>query len=322
MRTTHKTLLSGAALAAFLPAVALAQELTTDTTVTEVPVETIEADETMALEGEAMETELGVTEIEATSAEAMDLSTWNYDDLYANGISIEQMIGADVYGPEGDDIGNVQNVLFNMEGQVLSVVAEIGGFLDIGDTHVNIPWDMVSAETWADGIVIPFTEDEVDAYIADASYYGTSDEFYRANDGLMGADDGLLGTGVADGQEQVVGGQEIAEVGGDGFGQVETGPNVWRASDLLNNTARLRDGEAYANYGLVSDIVVRDGQIAGMLVTPDASFGATGGMYGYPYAGNAGWTRGADGTMGTYDLPYDRTQAEMIQPFDTAMLMD
>jgi sporulation protein YlmC with PRC-barrel domain len=290
MTKHHTALLTSAALALALPSLALAQ----DTAVEEPDA--------------ATEMEMGVTEVEPTSAaEPMDLSAWTYDDLYASGISIEEMVGADVYGPEGDDIGDVENVLFDMDGQVLSVVAEIGGFLELGDTHVNIPWDMVSAEDWSDGIVIPFGEDEVEAYVA---------------------------TGWETG-DQVAGAEEVAEVGGDGAGEVETGPNVWRATDLLNNSARLREGEAFANYGLVSDIVVQDGRIAAVLVTPDATWGAAPGVYGYPYAGTGAWTRGtavgadaelaAEGTTGmagTYDLPYDRTQAETLQPFDPAMLTD
>ena len=299
--TNHRaTLLASAAFALALPSLAAAQD-----TMTEEPGTA------------ATGTEVGVTGVTPTSAnEPMDLSTWTYDDLYANGISIEQMVGSDVYGPDGDDIGEVENVLFNMDGQVLSVVAEIGGFLDIGDTHVNIPWEMVSAEDWSDGIVLPFGEDEVETYTATADQAGV----------------------------EVDASQDVAEVSGDGAGEVETGPNVWRATDLLNNTAQLREGEAYESYGLINDIVVRDGQIAAVLVTPDAGAGApAGAMYGYPYAGTAGWTPGAtavdDGTMteadatmaaqgttgmttGTYNLPYDRTQAEMVQPFDPAMLTD
>jgi len=97
---------------------------------------------------------------------------------------------------------------------------------------------------------------------------------------------------------------------------------------------------------------VQGDRIAAVLVTPDPALGARGGVYGYPYAGTEGWTRaGVDGrgvaadgtvvtdaaagtaaggatagntgmTVGTYDLPYDRTQVERLEPFDPAMLTD
>lgn len=302
MRIAYKALMASAALALVLPSVAAAQDAT-------------------APDVDAAETGMDVADVTQTSAnEPMDLSTWTYDDLYANGISIAQIMDADVYGPDNDDVGDVDNVLFNMDGQVLSIVARMNdGFLGLGRTHVNIPWDMVSTETWADGLAIPFTEDEVDAYAVPADETGG----------------------------EIAGAEEVAEVSGGAFEDVETGPNVWRATELLNNTARLQEGEAYENYGLVNDIILRDGQIAAVLVTPDAGAGAPAGtMYGYPYGGTAGWTPGTmdgatatDGTVaeedatmaaqgttgmttGTYDLPYDRTQAEMVQPFDPAMLTD
>jgi sporulation protein YlmC with PRC-barrel domain len=319
MLTIQKPLLATAA-AALLPTLGLAQEATPDTgSAVELPVETMEAEDATvyeadpatgeaAMEGDAAgmaqdETAMGVTGVETTSAAqpATDLSGWTYDELYASGISINEMVGADVYGPEGDDIGDVENVLFDMDGNLLSVVAEVGGFLDIGDTHVNIPWEMVSSEDWTDGIVIPFAEDEVEDYIATPEQAG--------------------GTVTAS--------QDVAQVGGDGSGEVETGPNVWRATDLLNNNARLMEGEAYADYGTVNDIVVQDGRIAAVLVSANAAGmtgaadgGAAGGIYGYPYAGQAGWTRGTTEAPGTYDMPYDRAQAETLQPFDPAMLTD
>lgn len=302
MKTIHKPLLTTAALAALLPAMALGQEATPDADVVELPTEVIETEEGTVVTtdpegGAATEmaqdtTEMNVTDVTATSAsEPVALEGWTYDDLYANGIGINRMVGADVYGPEGDDVGDVENVLFDMDGNILSVVAEVGGLFELDDTHLNIPWDMVSAEDWADGIVIPFGEDEADSYIATAEQAG--------------------GTIVAS--------EDVAEVGGDGAGEVETGPNVWRATDLLNGTVRLRDGAAFANYGVVSDLVVRDGRVAAVLVTPDAGSG----LVGYPYAGPVGFTPGTEaGAPGTYDLPYDRTQAETLQPFDPAMLED
>ena len=198
------------------------------------------------------------------------------------------------------------------------MVAEIDGFLELGDTHVNIPWEMVSTEAWTDGLAIPFTEDEVDAYTV------PSDE-----------------TGV-----EIAGDEELAEVSGDAFQDVETGPNVWRATDLLNNTARLREGEAYENYGLVNDIDPARRPDRGGAGDARRGRGRPGrhrlrlslcgdrrldpghdgrhGDDGTMTEGDANMAaQGTTGmTAGTYDLPYDRTQAELVQPFDPAMLAD
>lgn len=318
--TFHRSaLLATASLALVLPSLSVAQEAMTEDAgpALEDGSEAMMTEDSGVAMTEESEAGMGVTEVETTSAsEPMDLSTWTYDDLYANGISIEQIMSAEVYGPGGDDVGDVDDVLFNMDGEVLSIVARMDdGFLGLGRTHVNIPWEMVSTEAWADGLVIPFTEDEVDTFAMSAEEAGA----------------------------EIVATEDVAEVSGGAFEDVETGPNVWQATDLLNDAARLQEGEGYETYGMVNDIVLRDGRIAAVLVTPDASWGApAGSVYGYPYAGTAGWTPGttaADGTTvetdetlaaqgttgmttGTYDLPYDRTQAEMVRPFDPAMLMD
>jgi sporulation protein YlmC with PRC-barrel domain len=326
MTRTHRSLFGGAALALVLPSLAMAQAAATEDAGPAVDPSQATQSTTATTDSAAATTDAGSTmeqggsDVQVTSAgEPMSLDDWTYDELYANGISIGQILNADVYDPNGEDIGDVDNVLFNMEGEVQSIVAQVGGgFLNIGSTHVNIPWDMVSTENWIDGLVIPFGAEEVESY--------------------------ALVSGGTDGE--VVGSEEVAELEGGLFQDYETGPNIWRATELLNNAARLREGEAFANYGLVSDMVVQDGRIAAVLVTPDAGFGAAGGLYGYPYAGTQGWTRGgmdgttgvaADGTtatteaaaptstMGTtgiYDLPYDRAQVERLEPFDPAMLAD
>ena len=73
----------------------------------------------------------------------IDLRQWDYGELYKSGWRAGSLIGADVIGKAGEEIGNVENIMIGPDGKVLSIIAEIGGFLDIGDTHVNIPWKEV-----------------------------------------------------------------------------------------------------------------------------------------------------------------------------------
>lgn len=42
-------------------------------------------------------------------------------------------------GGNWNDIGEIEDIVLNREGQMVGVVAEIGGFLDIADKHVMIP---------------------------------------------------------------------------------------------------------------------------------------------------------------------------------------
>lgn len=81
----------------------------------------------------------------------------------SNTISSEQITDGDVYRmdvTEGDTVwtenasftevsadwnkvGDISDVLFNRDGQIVGVLAEIGGFLDIGDRDVILPLENV-----------------------------------------------------------------------------------------------------------------------------------------------------------------------------------
>lgn len=51
--------------------------------------------------------------------------------------------GTDTYYTDADagwnDIGEIEDVILNRDGQMVGIVAEVGGFLDIGDKHVMLP---------------------------------------------------------------------------------------------------------------------------------------------------------------------------------------
>src|SRR5680860_1756913 len=73
------------------------------------------------------------------------LTDWSYDSLYANGWSVENMFDTtEIIGANGEDIGDVENVIFSNDGKVLGIIAQVGGFWGIGDTHVHVPWDEVN----------------------------------------------------------------------------------------------------------------------------------------------------------------------------------
>lgn len=225
---------------------------------------------------------------EDIQADVVPLSGWNHDDLYAGGISVKELMDADVNGPTGEDIGDVENVLFDQSGNVLSIVAEVGGFLEIGDTHVNIPWDQVQVTEGGDEVAIPVTQEAVEDYTLFTDPIVTR------------------GEAVTD----------IEQVSGDNAGVVGTGPAVWRATEVIGDYARLKDGDGWANYGYVSDLILHDGKIAAVVVGPDVTWGRPG-LYAYPYYA-AGWHPGSE----FYDLPYERAEADALEPFDPDRLAD
>lgn len=46
----------------------------------------------------------------------------------------------DVYGADGKEIGEIEDVLLNMDGTVAAVALEVGGFLGIGEKDVLVDW--------------------------------------------------------------------------------------------------------------------------------------------------------------------------------------
>lgn len=64
------------------------------------------------------------------------LADWNYDELYQPGTwTAERMFDAEVIGLNGDEIGSVENIVIGTGGKAEAIIAEVGGFWDIGDTH-------------------------------------------------------------------------------------------------------------------------------------------------------------------------------------------
>lgn len=195
-------------------------------------------------------------------------NTWSADRLLSD---------AAVVGPDGEDIGSVENLLLNQQGQIVALVAQVGGVWDIGDTHIAVPWD--EAQRRDGQVQIPVTEDTVDDYSLFKTEY-----FTKANVGdLQTVEDDL-----------------------------DTGAGIWKATDLLNDYAVLEEGEGY---GYVNDLTFdQQGQLQAVVV--DATEYVTPGYYAYPwygygYAGYA-WEPG----LGHYTLPYGPNEITEFAAFE------
>ncbi|PRY22133.1 PRC-barrel domain protein [Aliiruegeria haliotis] len=77
--------------------------------------------------------------LRARDMTAADIYTTATQDGYKWDLEVE-MTGLD---PEWNRIGEIEDVMFDKEGKIAGVVAEVGGFLDIGDKHVFIGIDEV-----------------------------------------------------------------------------------------------------------------------------------------------------------------------------------
>jgi sporulation protein YlmC with PRC-barrel domain len=224
-------------------------------------------------------TEQGQTAQQNSRRPVIALSEWAYDELYSSGWSVERMFDETrVVGAGGEQIGDIENVMISADGRILSVIAEIGGFWDIGDTHVSIPWEEVTLTEDLETMVVPVTEETVEDYsvFGDRGFFFAeeADQVHTVNDDLV------------------------------------TGQRVFKATELIGDYAYLTGNE---RYGYVGDLVFNEeGQLQAVLV--DAYAGGAPGLYAYPYYGYGyGWHP----AMVRYSLPYSREDVTFIDTFDT-----
>src|SRR6056297_1654611 len=202
------------------------------------------------------------------------LAEWGYDALYAEGWSVENMFDmTEIVDVNGEEIGDVENVIFSNDGEVLGIIAQVGGFWDIGDTHVHVPWDEVDFET-IEQMQVPVTEETVDDY----------DVFGDWDEDMITQDDTEATTVVDD--------------------DLVAGPGIFKATDLIGDYAYLSDG---VRYGYIADILVEDGAIAA-IVTDAAAYGRRG-YYAFPYS----YRGVSPAAGGRYVVPFGAPELDTIE---------
>lgn len=64
-----------------------------------------------------------------------------------------------------NDIGEIEDIILDRSGQMIGIVAEVGGFLDIADKHVMIPVEnvrLVPVDDKSYGIVTDMSEEQLE----------------------------------------------------------------------------------------------------------------------------------------------------------------
>jgi len=145
--------------------------------------------------------------LDTGDTEVIALAQWQYEDVYADGMSAERLIDEmQVYDTNGQDIGDVEDLIATKDGTIVSVIAEVGGVWDIGDTHVSVPWSKVNVGE--DGVTVPVTEETIEDY---GLFDGEALTAEAARGEMVGAVDAT-----------------------------ETGSRAFRLSELIGDYARLR----------------------------------------------------------------------------------
>ena len=100
------------------------------------------------------------------------------------------MEGTAVYGPDGDKIGSIENVMIDkLSGRVAYAVLTFGGFLGMGNDYYPLPWATLKYDENLGGYRANITRDQLEnapKYREDDSwdwsnrqYLGQIDEHYK-----------------------------------------------------------------------------------------------------------------------------------------------
>lgn len=75
---------------------------------------------------------------------APDFEREGYNRADANNFSVDELLGANVYDVNDEDVGNVDDVMAGADNQLEYVVVDVGGFLGLGEHTVAIGLDEVT----------------------------------------------------------------------------------------------------------------------------------------------------------------------------------
>jgi len=96
-----------------------------------------------------------------TTNEAYNEGTWGDSDDYAWGRS-----GYNAVDTNWKQIGEIEDVVLDRSGQLVGVVVEVGGFLDLGDKHVLLrvgDVDLVPVDDRSYSLVTRYSEEQLEA---------------------------------------------------------------------------------------------------------------------------------------------------------------
>lgn len=94
----------------------------------------------------------------------IDLVSWRQAEEYEGGWTAQQLFDTPVYGADGNDIGEIENLIISTEGKIEKIIVEAGGFIDIGDVHLAVPWSEVEVGKGLERVETPLEEDNVDDF--------------------------------------------------------------------------------------------------------------------------------------------------------------
>lgn len=91
----------------------------------------------------------------------VNLSVWDYEPLYAQTWRVQQLMDRPAYSEQGEEVGEVEDILMSPDGKLTGIIVEGGGILDIGDRHVRVGWDELEFREDGNGVTVPLKPDNM-----------------------------------------------------------------------------------------------------------------------------------------------------------------
>jgi sporulation protein YlmC with PRC-barrel domain len=122
------------------------------------------ADTTTAMDNNAAATDTTTTSSTTTDSSTQAMTDENrarltrpevtregYQAAQATELTAEKLTGARVYGPKDEDVGEINRIILDNNGQVDRVVLDVGGFLGIGERQIAVTMDELNIVKNAEG---------------------------------------------------------------------------------------------------------------------------------------------------------------------------
>ena len=77
------------------------------------------------------------------------------------GITVDRLEDMDIVGPDGEEIGEVEEILVDRDGRIVAIAAEFGGFLGIGEREVVIGLDQLAVQSNREKLVVAMTREQL-----------------------------------------------------------------------------------------------------------------------------------------------------------------
>lgn len=78
------------------------------------------------------------------------------------GATVQEVEDMDVVGPDGAEIGEVEEILVDASGKVVAVTVEVGGFLGVGETEAVVMIDLLGLAANRNSLVASPTREQIE----------------------------------------------------------------------------------------------------------------------------------------------------------------